>query len=61
MPQRPSPKNADDQKPDETGTDTEGHNMWINPGAARDIARGRAADNERALRERQRTKDAKRR
>ncbi|MEA2623387.1 MAG: hypothetical protein QOH61_2297 [Chloroflexota bacterium] len=53
------PKNSDDQKPDETGQDTEGHNLWVNPGASRELARGRNADREREMRERQRAKEAK--
>lgn len=61
MPRTPNPKSNDELKPDETGQDTEGHNLWINPGSARDIARGRAADRDRELRERQRAKEAKRR
>jgi hypothetical protein len=41
------------------GEDTEGHNMWINPSSGRDVARGRNADIERQVRDRQREKDAK--
>jgi len=47
-----------DQQPDESGEDTEGHNMWINPGSARDISRTRNAEIERQVRDRQRQKEA---
>ena len=55
-------KAQEPQVPDEgTGSDeadTEGHNMWINPSSGRDVARGRNADIERQVRDRQRQKDA---
>jgi hypothetical protein len=41
------------------GPDTEGHNMWINPSSGRELSRGRNADVERQVRERQREKDSK--
>ena len=40
--------------------DVEGHNMWIDPGSSRDLANSRNKDLERAARERNRAKDAKR-
>lgn len=43
---------------DADGQDTEGHNMWIS-GSGRELSRGRNADIERQVRERQREKDAK--
>jgi hypothetical protein len=43
------------------GLDTQGHNLWINPSAGREMARGRNADIERQVRERQREKEAKKR
>jgi hypothetical protein len=40
--------------------DVEGHNMWIDPGMQRDLARNHSKDVERAARERNRAKEAKR-
>lgn len=53
----PTPKNSDDREE----KDVEGHNLWVNPGAAREMARGRNADREREMREHQRAKEAKKR
>jgi len=39
--------------------DTEGHNMWINPGSARDLTRSRELERQREMAKRQRQKDAK--
>ena len=39
--------------------DTEGHGLLVDPGMARDLARGRAADVDRASRDRQRQKEAR--
>jgi hypothetical protein len=39
--------------------DTEGHNMWINPGSARDLTRSKDAERQRELEKRQRAKEAK--
>jgi hypothetical protein len=61
MPRTPQPKNSDDPIKDESGQDTEGHNLWVNPGASREMANGRNADREREMRERARQKEAKRR
>jgi hypothetical protein len=44
---------------DPAESDTEGHNMWINPGSARDLTRSREQDRQRELKARQRVKDAK--
>jgi hypothetical protein len=56
------PKAEDPQAPDDgtatDGQDTEGHNLWINPSAGREMTRGRNADIERQVRERQREKEA---
>ncbi len=57
------PKADEPQAPDDgSGTDamdTEGHSLWINPSAGREMVRGRNADIERQVRDRQREKDAK--
>jgi hypothetical protein len=39
--------------------DVEGHNMWIDAGTQRDLARNHSKDVERAARERNRAKEAK--
>ena len=53
---RPDPE---EQPADEQ--DVEGHNMYINPTIARDLARSRSKDIDREVRERNRAKEAKRR
>ena len=58
IPKADAPKAPDDGAGAE-GQDTEGHNLWINPSAGREMTRGRNADIERQVRERQREKDAK--
>jgi hypothetical protein len=45
----------------EQGDDTEGHNLWINPSASREIVASRSREIEREARERQRAKESKRR
>jgi len=50
-------KNDDPQQPDQS--DVEGHNMWINPSASREMTSSRSRDYERQLRDRQRAKEAK--
>ena len=40
--------------------DVEGHNMWIDPNLARDMARNHSKDVERQVKERNRAKEAKR-
>ncbi len=50
---QPQPQQDDEQ-------DVEGHNMWIDPGSSRDMARTRNKEIERAARERNRAKEAKR-
>jgi hypothetical protein len=39
--------------------DTEGQNMWVNPGSAGDLARVRQQEQERQMRERKRQKEAR--
>jgi hypothetical protein len=48
----PEPQPTDEQ-------DVEGHNMWIGPSIATDMARSRSKDLERAAKERNRAKEAK--
>lgn len=50
---RPDPEPAEEQ-------DVEGHNMWIDPGIQRDLARIRHKDLEREVRDRNHAKEAKR-
>ena len=53
------PKNSDQpQLPDE-GQDVEGHNLWMNPSASREMISSRSRDIERDARDRQRAKEAK--
>lgn len=40
-------------------SDTEGHNLWIDPGLSADLARSRNKDIEKQARERKRAKEAK--
>jgi len=40
-------------------SDTEGHNLWVNPSASREMTNSRSRDMEREMRDRQRAKDAK--
>lgn len=51
-------RDADKADHDKT-SDTEGHSMMINPGAGRDLARGRAKEIEREAKNRQREKEAR--
>jgi hypothetical protein len=55
----PGGHRIDDDKDRDQASDTEGHNMMINPGAGRDLARGRAKEVEREARDRQRAKEAR--
>jgi hypothetical protein len=53
---------ADDQpqlpeQPEQS--DVEGHNMWVNPSASREMTSSRSREIERQMRERQRAKEAK--
>lgn len=48
------PQDQDDEQ------DVEGHNMWISPTISSDMARNRSKDIERAARDRNRAKEAKR-
>ncbi len=52
-------KGANDQAKQPEPDDVEGHNMWINPSASREMTSSRSRDYERQLRERQRAKEAK--
>ena len=52
--------NDQTQKQPADEQDVEGHNMWIDPGSSRDLANSRNKDLERAARERNRAKEAKR-
>jgi len=47
------------QLPDLAGDDVEGHNLWMNPSASREMTSGRSREIEREMRDRQRAKDAK--
>lgn len=53
-----TPSNDQPQLPDE-GDDVEGHNLWLNPSASREMTSGRSREIEREIRERQRAKEAK--
>ena len=54
------PKKSDQpQQPDQAGDDVEGHNLWLNPSASREMTNGRSREIEREMRERQRAKEAK--
>jgi len=56
-------ENKGKAQPEEQPTDeqdVEGHNMWIDPNIASDMARQRSKDIEREVRERNRAKEAKR-
>jgi hypothetical protein len=52
-----------DQSPAATSTedaqDVEGHNLWMNPSASREMTNSRSRDLEREARDRQRAKEAK--
>ncbi|MFN8621012.1 MAG: hypothetical protein U0869_09745 [Chloroflexota bacterium] len=50
-------KNDDTPQPEPS--DVEGHNMWINPSASREMTSSRSREYERQLRDRQRAKEAK--
>lgn len=53
-------KNADQpQLPDAGEQDVEGHNLWMNPSASREMTSGRSREIEREMRDRQRAKEAK--
>lgn len=41
------------------GQDVEGHNLWMNPSASREMINSRSRDMEREARDRQRAKEAK--
>jgi hypothetical protein len=56
MSEKVSP-NDEPQQPEQD--DVEGHNMWINPSASREMTSSRSRDYERQLRDRQRAKEAK--
>ena len=49
---------AQPQEPDEAA-DVEGHNLWVNPSASREMTSGRSREIEREMRDRQRAKEAK--
>jgi len=53
-------KNTSDQpQPPEESQDVEGHNLWMNPSASREMTSGRSREIEREMRDRQRAKEAK--
>ena len=45
--------------PEQDGNDVEGHNLWVNPSASREMTSGRSREIEREMRDRQRAKEAK--
>ena len=57
MGQNPN-SNDQPQLPDD-GEDVEGHNLWMNPSASREMISSRSRDMEREARDRQRAKEAK--
>ena len=57
-------ENKADPQPDNESNDekdVEGHNMWVGPTMSGDMARNRNKDLERAAKERNRAKEAKKR
>lgn len=50
--------NPEPQQPDDA-QDVEGHNLWMNPSASREMISSRSRDMEREARDRQRAKEAK--
>jgi redox-sensitive bicupin YhaK (pirin superfamily) len=52
-------KNSDQPQLPEEGQDVEGHNLWMNPSASREMTNSRSRDLEREARDRQRAKEAK--
>jgi hypothetical protein len=53
-------KSAEQSKPaEQDDNDVEGHNLWVNPSASREMTNGRSREIEREARERQRAKEAK--
>lgn len=52
-------KNSDQPQLPEEGQDVEGHNLWMNPSASREMISSRSRDMEREARDRQRAKEAK--
>ena len=54
-----APKASDEPQIPADDSDTEGHNMWINPSASREMTNSRSRDMEREMRDRQRAKEAK--
>ena len=53
-------KTAEQPQPAEQDeNDVEGHNLWVNPSASREMTNGRNREIERETRERQRAKEAK--
>jgi hypothetical protein len=61
IPKADEPQAPPDDAVAAEGQDTEGQSLWINPSAGREMSRGRNADIERQVRERQREKEAKKR
>lgn len=56
----PTPSSQQDAQPaGEEGQDVEGHNLWMNPSASREMISSRSRDMEREARDRQRAKEAK--
>lgn len=50
---------GDQPQPPDESQDVEGHNLWMNPSASREMINSRSRDMEREARERQRAKEAK--
>ena len=50
---------GDQPQPSDEDQDVEGHNLWMNPSASREMINSRSRDMEREARERQRAKEAK--
>ena len=52
-------KDTDQPSQDDDAADVEGHNLWMNPSASREMTSGRSREIEREMRDRQRAKEAK--
>ena len=63
MPKQRIPKADTEPAPPDASpadaADVEGHNLWINPAASREMTNSRNRDIERQVRERQREKEAR--
>lgn len=59
MSEKTSDNTDQPQLPDAGEQDVEGHNLWMNPSASREMTSGRSREIEREMRDRQRAKEAK--